>query len=257
MKVQCIIGKFSENNDLCFNRKHIFSSLSKISNFYEGDFQPNTTHILFIDLVENVLGMKEYVLDMKKSNIKIIVSFFDEARFKITQDCIDLGLIDKLILFDKQYQFRFPNTPTYISDYFLNQDLFPIKYKESSSLCCYFGHNTYDRNLPNSIIKIVDLTKYENLYETVQEFNGVLVFDTGRSECGEKIIHHNKAKAIEALMCGVNAYCQSGINTINYNNYISKYESYKNPISIEFDQKEIFELNKKVIYNFISEIKNT
>ena len=44
MKVQCIIGKFSENIDLCFSRQHMFIPLSNYGDFYEGDFRNGKIH---------------------------------------------------------------------------------------------------------------------------------------------------------------------------------------------------------------------
>lgn len=253
MIVQCIIGKFSDDPNLCFSRQHMFIPLTQYGNFYEGEFRKDTTHILFIDIVENVLKNKDYILEKKNKGVKIIAAFFDEARFGVADICIRLNLIDKLILFDKQYKDRF-NIDTYISDYFLNENLFKLKIKSDSKNICYFGHNLYNRYLPNIVTKI-EVSNYIELYEKVQEFNGVLIFDTGKSECGFKIIHHNKAKALEALMCGVNAYCQDGIKTINYNNYLKTTSDIKDIPNVSFSQSEIFNINKSVIIQFIKEIK--
>lgn len=254
MKVQCIIGKFSENPELCFSRQHMFIPLFVTGEFYEGELQQDTTHILFIDMVENVLLLKDYILSVKASGIKVVAAFFDEARFKTADICINNNLIDKLILFDKQYKNRF-SIDTYISDYFLNEYIFPKKSDEITNNVCYFGHNQYDRILPHNITKLIDNTTYTNLYKKVQLFNGVIIYDTGKSECGNKVIHHNKAKALEALMCGVNSYSQEGIKTINYDNFLTKFDKSQDIVPISFTQEDIMILNRKVIAEFINQIR--
>jgi hypothetical protein len=257
MKIRCIIGQFSPNQELCFSHQHIYLSLKKYADCYTGPLQEDTTHVLFIDGIENVISMKSEVLLMKEKGIKVISAFYDEPRFKIADVCIEQNLVDKLILFDKQYKERF-DFSVYISDYFVNEDLFPQQLESHNENTCYFGHLLYNRVMPSGCNKITDNTNYINFYNIIKEYNGCVVFDTGRSEDSDKVIvHSNKAKVLEALMCGVNAYCQSGVKTKNYDRFLKPFTSGALDINpVEFKQEEIREINKSVIIEFLNECKN-
>ena len=236
--VKCIVDNFP------FNRQHFFNTIKKFDNiFYEGDIKEGTTHILFIDLPENALNMISEIKHYKSLGIEIVYSFYDPYRFDYVDRLINMNLVDKLILFDKKYINRF-NVKTYISDYFVNEDLFPInKVYPIYDKKCYFG-NLINRNLDDNTDHLV-IENFETLYKKVQEYKKMVVFDIGRLIDGT-IIHHNKAKYIESLMCGIPVECDEFIKTINY-------EQFKNFIDIDIDQ--IRDINKKVIKDFINIFK--
>ena len=244
MKIYCVIGQFSPNEQLCFSRQHIFASLNKYANCYTGELQEGTTHALFIDVIENVVNMEAQVKEMKEKGVKVISIFYDEPRLKIADYCIKKKLVDKIILFDNQYKNRF-DFNVYISDFFVNESLFPTALEAHKLTTCYFGHLLYNRVLPEGCDKITDSSNYINFYNTIKEYNGCVVFDTGRGEDSDKvIIHSNKAKAVEALMCGVNAYCQEGIKTKKYDKFLIPFIGGKLDLKpIKFKQEEIREIN--------------
>jgi len=256
MKVQCIVGKSRENQNVCFSYQHMYLPLKRYIDCYDSlETQPGTTHMLFLDVIQNVRLLKGLVLEAKSKGIKIIAVTFDPANFEEADCCISEGLLDLLVLTDKQFENRF-NFNVYVSDYYLNKDLFPKLESKKESGVCYFGHliahygRTNEYNLPI----IEDFHSYQGLYKSVQEYNGCFVYDTGRGEDPNIVIHHNKAKAVEALMCGVNAYCQNGIKTKNYNHLLKSETQIHNVSPIEFSQEEIFEINEKVITDFIQAI---
>jgi len=237
--VKCIVDNFP------FSREHFFNSIKKMDNiFYEGNIKEGTTHILFIDLPENALNMISELKYYKSLGIEIVYSFYDPYRFDCIYELINMNLVDKLILFDKQYINKF-NVKTYISDYFVNEDLFPInKIYPLYDKKCYFG-NLIERKLDDNTDHLVIL-EFKDLYKKVQEYKKLVVFDIGRLSDGT-IIHHNKVKYIEALMCGVSAECQEFIKTLNYDKFID---------SIDIDINVIRDINKRVIKEFIDIFKN-
>ena len=257
MKIYCIVGKSRENQDVCFSYNHMYLALKKHADCYVGGFQEGTTHMLFLDVIQNVLKMRDEVEFVKKKGVKIVATTFDPANFADTDTIIANNLIDKLILFDEQYKDRF-NFNVAISDYFLLQDLFPPPYVGKQEGVCYFGHllKVYERHNEYNLPLIEDFGSYQGLYQKVQKYNGVCVYDTGKGELPNQVIHHNKAKAVEALMCGVNAYCQDGIRTKNYDKYLKKFNQIENPVPIDFTQDEIFRANEKVIKDFLLECQN-
>ena len=258
MKIKCIVGESRDNRNVCFSYKHMYLPLTKYADSYEEEgFQEDTTHMVFIDVIQNVRILKDVVMEAKSRGIKIIAITFDPANFAEADMCIEEGLLDMLVLTDKQFENRF-DFKVYITDYFLNQDLFPKLEEKKEADVCYFGHlishygRTNDYNLP----VIVDFDSFEGLYEKVQNYNGCFIYDTGRGEDPDVVIHHNKAKAVEALMCGVNAYCQDGIKTINYDNFLFSEKQLQNPCEINFTQETIFKINERVIKEFIKECEN-
>ena len=253
MKVQCIVGKSRENRDVCFSYQHMYLPLKKYVDCYDNFLlHPETTHMIFLDVIQNVRKMKSHVLYAKSQGVKIIAVTFDPANFEEADLCIKEGLIDLLVLTDKQFENRF-DFNVYISDYYLNKDLFPKIDTKKDSGVCYFGHLIahYGRTNEYRLPVIEDFSSFPSLYKSVQEYNGCFVYDTGRGEDPTEVIHHNKAKAIEALMCGVNAYCQDGIKTKNYDRFLKSYNQVKSPAPIEFTQEDIMEINEKVIKDFI------
>lgn len=236
--VKCIVDEFP------FNRQHFFNTIKKNKIFYEGNLRENTTHILFIDIPENAFNMIDEILYYKSLGIEIVYSFYDPYRFNYVDKLIEINLVDKLILFDKKYKDRF-NIDTYISDYFVNEDLFPVnKIENIYDRKCYFGNLLNNRNLDDNTDHLI-IDEFEILYKKVQQYKKVVVFDTGRLMDGT-IINHNKAKFIESIMCGVPAQCDKYIDTINYNTFLNN-----DNISIEL----IRNINQKVIKDFINIFK--
>lgn len=238
--IKCIVDNFP------FNREHFFNTIKKNDNiFYEGDLKEGTTHILFIDLPEVALNMINEIVYYKSLGIKIIYSFYDPYRFEYIDKLINMKLVDKLILFDEQYKDRF-DVDTYISDYFVNEDLFPIsKIEPIHKKKCYFGNLLNNRKLDEYTDHLL-IENFKTLYKKVQEYEKVVIFDTGRLMDGS-IIHHNKAKFIESLMCGVSTECGPFIKTINYNHFLD----YSN-----IDINLIRNINQRVIKDFINIFKN-
>ena len=91
-------------------------------------------------------------------------------------------------------------------------------------------------------------------------FNGAIIHDQGHWINGEEC-HYNKAKAVETLLCGVNAYCYPGINTKRYNKFLKDIKEDHNGDliihPIEFDRSAIQKINRLTIEELIGEIKNT
>ena len=259
MKIKCVVGESRANRNVCFSYQHMFLPMKKYADCYESNvIEEGTTHMVFIDVIQNVRILKNIVLDAKSKGIKIIAVTFDPANFEEADRCIEEGLLDMLVLTDMQFKDRFPNTNVYVSDYFLNEDLFSKLETKKDSDVCYFGHliGNYKRNNEHNLPVIVDFNSYEGLYSKVQNFNGCFIYDTGRGEDPNEVIHHNKAKAIEALMCGVNAYCQDGIKTKNYDHLLFKENDLLSPKKINFSQEEVFQINENVIKEFLNECEN-
>ena len=134
---------------------------------------------------------------------------------------------------------------------------------KNHSQVCVFGHLLYSRaNLPTyDAVKVdVGINSYQQLYNKVQLFNGAIIHDQGHW-IDKTEAHYNKAKAVEALLCGVNAYCYPGINTKRYNKFLKDIKEDENGNliihPIEFDRSEIQKINSLTIEELICEIKNT
>jgi len=200
----------------------------------------------------NTNEMIKFLKPVKDKGIKVVICVYDPARFPYLDPLIDY--FDKIILFDQKFKNRFP-IPTYISDYFLNEELFSKPPESYGNKVCYFGHLN-DRDLPEGVVHIKS-DSLKALYKNVQNFNGVYVFDIGNDEKGERgKMHHNKAKAIEVLMCGRNVYAMDRIKTKAYDKFILPANEYKNCPPVSFNQQEIFELNRKCIRDFINAMIN-
>lgn len=228
--IKCTFDSSFEYNEL-----HGFYGLKEIdpSYFYkdEGLTLNGTKYWLFIDMPEVINTRKSEVIEAKKQDIKIISLFYDEARFPIVDRLISENLIDKLILFDKQYENRF-NIDSYISDYYLSDSVFPDFNENKNGKTCYFGHKQFNRELPKECEHIGGNSLSE-LYNKASEYTKGYVASTGKGESGG-IIYHNKGKFLEMLFCGLQVECQNGLKTINY-------EDYKNK---EINKKDIVILKK-------------
>lgn len=233
-----------------FNHVHGFLGLYSINPyaFYEdrGQTLPDTKIWLFIDMPETILQRKHEVIQAKKLGIKIISLFYDEARFPVVDLLIEQGLVDKLILFDDQYRNRF-NIPTFISDYYVSEVPFDFEPQQRNGKMCYFGHKLYDRILPKSC-KHISAPTLKETYQIASIHSKGYVASTGKGEHGQ-IIHHNKAKFIEMLFCGLQVECQMGINTLNY-------EHYKNKEITSSDLSTIRYINTRVREELFRQITN-
>ena len=238
--VKCIVDNFP------FNREHFFNAIKNFDSiFYEGDLKEGTTHILFIDLPENAFNMVNELEHYKSLGIQIVYAFYDPFRFECIDTLIGMDLVNKLVLFDKKYSNRF-SVETYISDYFVNEDLFPInKVDPKYDKKCYFGH-LMNRNLDDNTDHL-SIQDFKLLYKEVQQYKKAVVFDVGILSDGT-IIHHNKAKYVECLMCGVPAECGDSIKTINY-------EQFSNATDININQ--IRSINREVIKDFTKIFKDS
>jgi hypothetical protein len=274
MKALCNYGIANPNRALCFSRNHMYDVIGKyIECISENDISISSilddtevTHFLILDVDYGALQYKiEDFKRLKSQGIKFILLTFDPANFWFVDTLINENILDKVIIFDKQYVEYFKNhgnIEVYVSDYFFNEDLFNIKPLPKSPSVCVFGHLIHGREvLPtyNSVKVDININSYQDLYSRVQLFNGAIIHDTGTYN--HRIIHHNKAKAVEVLMCGVNAYCYPGINTKRYNQFLKEIkEDHSGDLilsPVEFDRNVITELNKLTVKELIDEINNT
>ena len=211
-------------------------------------------YYLILDLGLHVNNQINEIANYRKQGIKTILLVFDPAAFNRVYNLIDGNALDKIILFDAQFKNKF-KTSVFVSDYFLNKDLFEENNnKHENKVCVYGTLGCVGRNNEYNL-DIVDKTldSYEDFYKIVQKYNGVCVYDTGFNENFSGLEHYNHVKAVEALMCGVNPYCQPGIKTKRYDKYLKKYEQIPNPVPIDFDQKEIWDLNEITIKELVHE----
>jgi hypothetical protein len=233
-----------------FNRIHGFGGLKSIDpdNIYEdkGQLLKGTKHWLFIDMPETIERRKEEVKAARQKGIKIISLFYDEARFPLVDRLISEGVIDKLILFDKQYRDRF-DIDVFVSDYYVEDSAFPEFHDDRNGKMCYFGHKSFDRELPDKCKHIIG-ANFQQLYQMASHHSRGYVASTGKGENGG-IIYHNKAKFIEMLFCGLQVECQDGINTINY-------EEYKNKKITKESLEDLRQINHKVRVGLLSQITN-
>lgn len=244
------------NLDLCYSNNHLlgtFSNEFECSNVIDS----STTHYLIADVDVSVNDRVQQILNYKDQGIKIILMVFDPAAFPRVQRFVDAKMLDKVILFDEQFRNRF-SVPTYITDYFFNEKLFPIKKTQGDKGICIFGHLQHGRPNIYDLPKIDDdekIKSYFDLYSKIQGFNGVAVYDTGLSEDRSSIVVYNKAKPVESLMCGVDAYCRDGIKTKRYQRFLKKFSEIPDySKKTEFSQEEIFKINRLTIDELVYEM---
>ena len=286
MKALCHYTKSNGNKNLCFTKNHMFDVINKhikcISSCDTPEiwsFDPDITHFLILDVDYEDLAQKMDLLRrLKTQGAKFVLLTFDPPNFWFVDKLAEEGILDKVILFDSQfveYFSRHSNIKIYVSDYFFNEDLFEIIPSDTKnhSQVCVFGHLLYSRaNRPTyGAVKVdggrlandpvsVGINSYQQLYNKVQLFNGAIIHDLGHWVDMTEI-HYNKAKAVEALMCGVYAYCYPGINTKRYNKFLKDIKEDDNGDliihPIEFDTSVIQKINTLTIEELIGEIKNT
>lgn len=235
-----------------FNYEHGFLALKQHADEFgdaelyedQGETIDGTKVWLFIDMPETIKARKAEVKEAKKQGIKIVSLFYDPARFPLVDQLIAEGLIDELILFDKNHRGRFP-IPTFISDYYVNASLFPQFKEERNGKMCYFGHLQVDRELPAKC-KHIKMDDFKALYEAASYHSKGWCPSSGKDEQGG-ILHHNKAKFIEMLFCGLEGECQKGIDTLNYNFYRGR----------KIDMGDVYQMsfiNARVINELIKQI---
>lgn len=250
----------NDNFKLCFNHNHLYNVLNK--EFQETKVK-NSDYYIILDVGLHLDNRIEHIYNLRRQGTKVILITFDPANFIRVRNYISKDMIDKVIVFDKQFLNSFPGVKVYWSDYFFNIDLFPkiSNYEDKYfSEVVTFGHMSHGRNNDFGLERIdlrPEIKNYYDLYTEVQKYNGVAVYDTGLDETHSNIVHYNKAKCIETLMIGRNPYCQSGINTKRYNKYIKKYEEIPNIKPIDFNQLEIFRINDLTIKELVYEIEQT
>ena len=231
-----------------YNKLHGFYGLYELQPtlLYEdkGVTLEGTEYWLFIDMPEVIDTRKQEVIKAKEQGIKIISLFYDEARFPIVDRLISENLIDKLILFDKQYENRFI-IDSYVSDYYLLDKVFPTLNENKNGKMCYFGHKQLGRVLPQGCEHIGGRSLSE-LYQTVSNYSKGYAASTGMGEKGNTI-YHNKGKFLEMLFCGLQVECQNGLNTLNY-------EEFKNKEITKFDIEVLKQINNKVKEDILQEI---
>lgn len=262
MKALCSITDFI-GGEKSFALKHMFESICEFFPCYYGDdVQPDTTHFLIFDVNPDVNLKINKLKKLRNSGIKIISFVFDPAKFNTVKNWINFGIIDKVVVFDSKFLNSFGNVETYFSDYFFNVKLFPDSIQEKDKIfpskVCVFGHLYHGRN-NNFNCEKVDGSGYcetniRDIYKRVINYNGVAVFDTGLGENNSNIVQYNKAKGVESLMCGVNAYCKDGIKTKRYDSFLKKYDDIPKLVPIEFEQKKIWELNEITLKELVSEL---
>lgn len=243
------------NKDLCFSWNHLKGVFEER---FECTDQMDTslTHYLIADVDLSVDTRVDLIKNLRSQGVKVILMVFDPAAFPRIQRYVSLGMLDKVILFDRQFEKRFA-IRTYITDYFFKESLFPRKVAtQPNDNVCTFGHLVHGRNNNFNLPRVDEgVGSYKELYSKVQGFNGVAVYDTGLSEDRGSIVTYNKAKAVESLMCGVNAFCKSGISTKRYQRFLKRYDEIPNANKqIEFSQEEIFKINQLTIDELVYEM---
>lgn len=256
MKIQVIANSFGQETH---HYHHTFLSLSEKNSFlfYEGGpLQDKTTHVLILNIPSQIFPIIPYLQKLKNHGIKIIIMIADEFLFLDLEILLQLGLIDKILIPDKKYSkafYRHGNIVE-ICDYIANENMFPKNIIPiHNNKKCYYGHLLYDRKFSNHVDYISQNLSYKNLFDTITQYKGVLIFDTNGSAYSNDIVHNNKAKALEALMCGRQAYCQSGVSSLTYEHLLNKFE---NEDEIKLDIKEIRDINNKNIEDFANKVIN-
>lgn len=246
------------NRPLSFSHQHLQGVLETFPVFgecTEGEPTNDTDLLIFCDF--GMPTAEAFAHQVKSNGGKVVVITFDPPNFHRVRNLESESLVDLVILFDKKFQDVMPKV--FITDYFFNESLFPLAPKEYKDEICIFGHieSIYGRFHPDGVTKIDEVypRDYPHLYSMVQEYSGVYVFDTGSGDHskGEGLQHYNKAKGVESLMCGRNAYVQDGIQTLKYDKYLTKSFSSK---PVEFEQEEIFHLNRESIKSVVEAIGN-
>jgi len=231
--------------------------------YFNTNISPNITDLDYYFIIDNIWANYSYahklIESLKKKGTKVVVITYDPPNFKQIDMLIADKLVDLVITFDKRFANRF-KPKTYISDYIFNEDFFPIDNPtEYNNSVCIYGNMVPNMGKDNRYkLPIIDVPciDYVELYKRIQKYNGIHAFTTGYAEDEKTIVRYNKAKPIEALLCGRNPYCDPGLNYLcdSYNKYLKSSTLIPNPVQIDFDRTEMLQLNKNNIDNFIKEI---
>ena len=250
MKILFNLGIADPDPLKCFTTQHMLTPLKDsfdlVDNVYDCD------KVVFLDFghVDHEIK-KNICIQAKSLNKEVIITTFDPANFSYIKHLEEESLFSRVVVFDQQFSTYFANS--IVSDYWLNDTLFPKEFVDKNGVCT-FGHLECGRTLPPQVTK-VDSDKIDlvSLYNKVSRFSGVVVFDSG--VCNGSIIHHNKAKSLEALLCGCIPFCKEGISSPVFGRFFKKFEEYTKPIRPFSEIEEVSSLNKVTIDNFIKLIK--
>jgi len=244
----------------CFTYIHMYKSFLPYIEECSEEVNTNTTHYFIMDFSKRLLEQKDYIKNLKDQGIKVVMCFFDPFIFTDIDELIEYGILDTVVVFDRNHINRFENRiKTVYTDYFFNDTVFPKPPQEYKNEICIYGHTNKNTNRHNDWgfdkVDTPSPPTYSNLYSKIQEYAGAYIWDTGLPEKGKgnEVITHCKAKAIETLMCGRNAYCRDGIKTINYEKFL-KTDSDINSHDVCFNQEDIFKINKETIKKFIDKV---
>lgn len=255
MKAFCNYTRPNINPELCFSSTHMFDTFRRVFPCQKVLPAADTTHYLIMDVDPKVYTQMNDIMAYRKQGLKVVLMVFDPAWFPMVDIFISNKMLDKVVVFDGQYKDRF-NCNTFVSDYFFNDQVFPITSAKPKSGVCVFGHLEHGRVNDYNVPRVDTdplVQSYSDLYKSVQNYNGVAIYDTGLDERRSGLIHHNKAKAVETLMCGRNPYCQDGIKTKRYDKFLYKYSEIPTPREIVFSQEEIFRINNLTVRELIYE----
>lgn len=252
MKVFNFYQQINPYPELCYNTVHMHGALSKVLDCSASTLQ-DASHMLLLDVPPTIDDNIDAFINFRRGGGKVTLMTFDPFNFRRVDSYIERGMLDMVMVFDQQFKNRF-NIKTYVTDYFFNQDRFPTHEVPYHNQACIFGHLVYRHNEHNLPKVDNGISSYAQLYNNVRQFNGVAVFDNGLNEDGSAIITHNKAKAVETLMCGRNPYCMSGINTIHYNQYLKSYDDILTLKEVDVPQEMIFKINQDVLNSVAEQI---
>lgn len=258
MRACCDITAANGNRELDYSYQNLFLPLSEIFNCYEDgvDTFNDTTHYFILDVGMHLESKINHIKNIRNLGLKVVIFTFDPANFSRVRRYIDIGAIDKAIVFSKKFEDRF-SCKTYFTDYFFSQDMFEYSDRDNNGKVCTYGR--IDINRPNDFnLDVVDIgvKSIREIYKNIQKYNGVATHDDGWNESWTEIDHYNKARATETLMCGRIPYCKPGIITKRYNKFLKNYDQIPTPQEITFDQQQIWDINKLTLLELKYELEN-
>lgn len=195
---------------------------------------------------------------MSSQGTKIIAVTYDPSSFKGVHPLVTDKSLAGVVVFDKSSANNF-NCKTFVSDYVFNDEFFPAENETPSGEVCIYGTvgNIPQRANRYGLTKIDDTdTDYYALYRSIQKYNGVHVFTTSLGEDCITVVHNNKAKPVETLLCGRNPYCEMPMSTIRYDRYLKTDDQIPTPQPISFSRNEILLLNVDAITCLVEFLKH-
>ena len=251
-----------------FNTQHTLPCLRNNLTFVN-DSDDNFDIGLVLDPAANITTFRQCLqkaYDCKQKNRPVVYIVYDPFGFAGPDIFIKNNLLDKIVLFDKQFKDRFPTVETIISEYVMNEALFPDKVPVKTGNLCYYGHLGLNRKLPPNTVQLknehtdIPITfdsliaeDFKKLFRTVSTYHGSVIVPSGRDEAGNGILYHNKGKIVEALMSGTTPYVTNKIESITYQNYIN-FDINISPKVINIS--EIRKINQKNIAKLCKVITN-